>query len=102
MAWSFGKCVKIARIERGMSQQELARAAGMRQSHLSMVENARHAPSVSVMRHLTHALGVNAEYLLGLGAALRPVTYPPLEPEEAPCHACQAATRALTGASVGG
>lgn len=82
MSWSFGKRIKIARIERKMSQQDLARAASVRQSHLSMIENAHHHPNVAVVRRLAHALGVNAEYLLGLGKDLHYVDYGDLEPEE--------------------
>ena len=81
MAWAFGKRIKIARIERNMSQQELAEAAGLRQAHLSMIENGRHYPSVEVARRLTHALRVNAQYLLGLGQPLETVDYGELEPE---------------------
>jgi XRE family transcriptional regulator, regulator of sulfur utilization len=82
MSWSFGKRIKIARVERHMSQKALADAAHVRQSHLSMIENAHHYPNVGVVRKLAHALGVNTEYLLGLGQDLRQVTYAELEEED--------------------
>lgn len=66
MEWSLGKRVKMARIERGMSQQQLASAATLRQSHLSMIENDHHDPSATIVRNLARALEVTAGYLLGL------------------------------------
>jgi transcriptional regulator with XRE-family HTH domain len=82
MVWSFGKCLQHARIERGISQRTLAQQAKMRQSHLSMLENAHHYPNVGVVRRLVHALGINADYLLGLTNTMRQVKYGELEPEE--------------------
>jgi len=82
MAWSFGKRLQHARIERGISQRTLAKQANVRQSHLSMLENAHHYPNVGVIRRLVHALGINAEYLLGLTNDMTFVTYGELEPEE--------------------
>lgn len=84
MAWSFGKRLKHARIERGLSQQALATAAAMRQSHLSMIENEHNYPNVSVVRRLAHALGINPDYLLGLATELQTVQYGALEPEAVP------------------
>jgi DNA-binding XRE family transcriptional regulator len=78
----FGKRLQHARIERGISQHALATQAQMRQSHLSMLENAHHYPNVGVVRRLVHALGVNADYLLGLTNTMTQVTYEELEPEE--------------------
>jgi transcriptional regulator with XRE-family HTH domain len=74
--WSLGKRVKIARIERGMSQQQLAKGAGLRQSHLSMIENDRHDPSATIVRDLAQALGVTAGYLLGLTDKMDSETLP--------------------------
>ena len=47
MEWSLGKRVKIARIERDISQHQLAELTGLRQSHVSLIENDRHDPSAS-------------------------------------------------------
>ena len=68
MEWSLGKRVKIARIERRISQRQLAVKTGLRQSHLSMIENDKHDPSATIVRTLAQALGVNASYLLGLSS----------------------------------
>ena len=66
MPWSLGKRLKITRIERGISQRRLAQQTGLRQSHLSMIENDKHDPSATIVRTLARALGVSADYLLGL------------------------------------
>jgi transcriptional regulator with XRE-family HTH domain len=71
MEWSLGKRIKMARIERGISQQQLARDAGLHQSHLSMIESDKHDPSATIVRTLAQVLRVNANYLLGLSSDLR-------------------------------
>jgi transcriptional regulator with XRE-family HTH domain len=81
MAWSFGKRLRHARIERGISQRTLATLTGMRQSHLSMLENEHHYPNAGVIRRLAHALGVDTSYLLGLTKEMCFVQYEELEPE---------------------
>jgi transcriptional regulator with XRE-family HTH domain len=63
----------MARIERGLSQQQLAALADLRQSHLSMIENDRHDPSATIVRKLATALDVDANFLLGLSSTLRGV-----------------------------
>ena len=68
MTWSLGKRLKIARIERGISQRQLAQQTGLRQSHLSMIENDKHDPSATMVRTLARALGVTTDYLLGMDA----------------------------------
>jgi transcriptional regulator with XRE-family HTH domain len=73
MEWSFGRRVKVARAERGLSQQQLAAKAGVHQSHLSMIENDRHDPSATIVRKLAEALDVDANFLLGLSSTLRSV-----------------------------
>jgi transcriptional regulator with XRE-family HTH domain len=71
MESSFGRRVKMARIERGFSQQQLAAQTGLRQSHLSMIENGRHDPSATIVRKLAEALDVDANFLLGLSSDLK-------------------------------
>jgi len=71
MAWSLGKRVKMARIERGISQRQLAQHTGLRQSHLSLVENDKHDPSATLVRTVALALDVSTDYLLGLSDAMQ-------------------------------
>ena len=66
MEWSLGKRIKMARIQRDLSQRQLATKAGLRQSHLSLIENDKHDPGARVVRMLAEALGVTGGYLLGL------------------------------------
>jgi len=72
MEWSLGKALKKARIDTGISQRELARRTGLRQSHLSLIENDRHDPSATIVRTLAQALGVSSDYLLDLTDDPRP------------------------------
>jgi transcriptional regulator with XRE-family HTH domain len=66
MSWSLGKAIKKVRIEQGMSQGALAQQAGLRQAHLSLIENDHHDPSATIVRTLARVLGVSADVLLGL------------------------------------
>lgn len=63
---SLGKRIKMARVMRDMSQRQLAEAAAIHQSHLSMIENDKHDPSASIVRTLAQVLRVDSDYLLGL------------------------------------
>ncbi|WP_205822889.1 helix-turn-helix domain-containing protein [Microbacterium hydrothermale] len=47
--------VKAARLDRGMSQMELARAAGMSQPHVAAIEAARRGISAEVLERLLRA-----------------------------------------------
>lgn len=55
-----------ARKMRGMSQQELATAAGFQASAISHYETGSRQPSAENLRHLAGALEVSADYLLEL------------------------------------
>lgn len=82
MAWSFGKRLHHARIERGFSQRTLAQQAGLRQSHVSMLEHAHHYPNAGVIRRLVHALSIDPNYLFGFKNEIVFVEYGDLEPED--------------------
>jgi transcriptional regulator with XRE-family HTH domain len=68
--------VAQARAKKHLTQEQLAAAAGVRQSHISRIEsgdikNVRG----DILGKMAQALGVSTDYLLGLGdgAAERPV-----------------------------
>jgi len=61
---SIGKTIKRLRIEREISQQDLAKDAGLTPSFLSLVENGRRQPSLVVIRRLADALAVPEEILI--------------------------------------
>jgi transcriptional regulator with XRE-family HTH domain len=59
-----GKTIRRLRIERGISQQDLAGDAEVTPSFLSLVENGRRHPSLSVIRRLAKSLLVPEEVLV--------------------------------------
>lgn len=54
-----GAALKKLRLERGMSQEELAQKAGLKQSHVSRLEAGVHTPSDLTIQRLANALGVS-------------------------------------------
>ncbi len=54
-----GRKIKLLRLERGLSLQDIANAAGITKGYLSRVENSKKAPPVSTLLTLAKALGVN-------------------------------------------
>ena len=62
----FARLLQEARRRRGMTQAELATAAGMKQSAVSHFESGRRFPSVEGLLRLAEALEVPVDYLLGL------------------------------------
>lgn len=59
-----GKTIRKLRIDRDLSQQELAKSAALTSSFLSLVENDRRRPSLLVIKKLATALGVPEEVLI--------------------------------------
>ena len=58
------KRVKALRLERGMSQAELAKRARISRVHVIRIETARQEPTLGVMERLAKALGVPVTALL--------------------------------------
>lgn len=61
------RALRVARVERGLAQVEVARRAGVTQSMLSAYEGGREVPRLSTLDAILAALGMN---LTDLGAAL--------------------------------
>ncbi|HEX7850408.1 MAG TPA: helix-turn-helix transcriptional regulator [Sphingomonas sp.] len=59
-----GRNVRRHRIERGMSQEELAFQAGMKRSYLSDLERGTRNPTVRALGRLSDALNVTPASLL--------------------------------------
>jgi transcriptional regulator with XRE-family HTH domain len=60
-----GTIVKDLRIQRGLSQRELAKIAGVSDPYITLLEtNQRTNPSLTVLRQLAKALGVPVTTLL--------------------------------------
>jgi len=59
-----GKTIKKFRIDRGLSQKQLADRAGLTASFMSLVENDRRTPSINAIRQIADALHVAEEVIL--------------------------------------
>lgn len=53
----FGKRVRKLRLDRGLSQEELAHEAGSNRTYISDVERGRRNPSIIVVERIAIALG---------------------------------------------
>ena len=62
----FQERLLLARRRAGMSQGELAKRTVMYASDISKMERGRMLPTAPRLRRLAEALGVSADYLLGL------------------------------------
>lgn len=62
----FGDKLRALRIEKGITQQELATRIGLRSSSISMYEKNQQYPSVEVLIQLCQVFDVSADYLLGI------------------------------------
>lgn len=61
----FGRKLKYLRIQRGITQAELAGLLSLRtQSHISLLETGRSEPSIELVLMLTDIFGVTTDYLL--------------------------------------
>lgn len=58
-----GRAIRQRRSELGLTQAELARGAGLRQSHVSRLESGKHAPSALTLERIAKAMKINASDL---------------------------------------
>ena len=61
---AFGQRIRQYRSQRGMTQQQLAEAAGLDRKTVSRVENARFSPTLANVFALAAALGVTVTDLI--------------------------------------
>jgi len=59
-----GKTIKILRIKNGIKQKELAEILGISVNYLSLVENDKRTPSLSLMVNIANTLNVSLLFLL--------------------------------------
>lgn len=64
MADDFPKAFKSLRAARGMSQKELAEAAGVHPSYISKIENGQERPGRDLLEGLARALGADPVHLV--------------------------------------
>ena len=60
---TFGKVLKQARLDLGLSQHDLACKLGVRASHIGYLEQGRRRPSLTLLNALADTLGVDKERL---------------------------------------
>lgn len=56
------KRIKDARVEAGLTQEQLAEKTGLPQSHISRIENAKHSPARATIEKVAKALGKPVEF----------------------------------------
>lgn len=61
---SLGNKIKEARLSKGVTQQELSRAADINEMYLSEIERGIKMPSLIVFTKLVVALDISADYVL--------------------------------------
>ncbi|UQT02587.1 repressor protein CI [Serratia phage vB_SmaM-ChibiTotoro] len=59
-----GDRIRVARVNAGMSQIALAKAAGTSQDRISSIETGRNVPTVAVLSRIADALGVQISNLI--------------------------------------
>lgn len=62
----FGKILKDLRLEKNLTQAQLAKKADLATSCIAMLENDERTPSANTLISLATALDVSVDYLLGL------------------------------------
>jgi transcriptional regulator with XRE-family HTH domain len=73
MSSGFGVALRTARARRGLSQEQLADAAGVHRAVISLYERDQQTPGLDVLVLLSRALGVSpAEMMAWYEPALRP------------------------------
>jgi transcriptional regulator with XRE-family HTH domain len=74
--------LRQARQERGWSQRELARQCGLGEAQVNKYEKGHNDPSATYLAIIAQALGVSADYLLGLTDNPRGELGDTLKPEQ--------------------
>lgn len=62
---TLGEHIKIARLQKKMSQQELGKAADIHQKNISKYESDEVVPSALTLKAIADVLQVSTDYLLG-------------------------------------
>jgi transcriptional regulator with XRE-family HTH domain len=65
---NLGKAIRLCRVQRNLSQGELARRAEMSNSYLSLLERNQRDPTMSILEQIASALDIPLVLLLFLSA----------------------------------
>lgn len=60
----FGRKLRAHRLERGLSQEELAEASGLHRTYISGLESGARNPTIKIVVQLAKSLGITASELL--------------------------------------
>lgn len=63
---NFGERLKELRLEKGLTQKQLANEIGNAQSAIVYWETNKQEPTISALKKLCKYFGVSADYLIGL------------------------------------
>jgi len=63
-----GPRIRQLRIERGMTQEVLGKAAGLTKGHISRIENSPSSPAVSTLMKLARAMGIGVDAIFAENA----------------------------------
>ena len=61
---SIGNRIRIARLEKGLTQAELSEAAGCSNNYMSHIETGQTKVSLKILLRISHALEYNIDYFL--------------------------------------
>ncbi len=61
---NFAKALRISRAARGISQQDLAKAAGLSPSYVSLIESGKREPTIATMREIADALEIPLDLIM--------------------------------------
>ncbi len=61
---AFGEVLRQTRLDKGLSQEELADACGRHRTYVSLLERGRSSPSIKTLFLLAEALGVRPSQLV--------------------------------------
>jgi transcriptional regulator with XRE-family HTH domain len=62
--WAFGRVLRESRDQKGLSQEQLAEAAGLDRSFISLVERGIQSPNIVVLLKIAEVLNVPAADLI--------------------------------------
>lgn len=62
----FGEVLQEQRLQRGLTQDQLAERANTERSHISALERAEKGPALATIFNLADGLGISAGELIGL------------------------------------
>lgn len=63
---AFGKVLRALRVQRGMSQEELALEAGIQRNYVSLIERGINQPTITIIFKLSAALEIKPSKVIAL------------------------------------